>query len=337
MKAVGYVENGPIDRADALLDVELPDPVPGPLDLLVEVSAVGVNPVDTKIRTNRKPADGAIEVLGWDAVGTVVSCGPQVAGFATGDRVFYAGAINRAGCDSELHVVDHRIVGHAPESLDDAQAVALPLTSITAWELLFARLGVPRDGGAGQKLLVVGAAGGVGSILVQLASQLTELTVIGTASRPQTQSWVAERGAHHVINHHEPWLPQLRAAGISSVDLQACLTHTGEHWQEVLAVAAPQGRVALIDDPTEQLDIKAMKTRSLSLHWESMFTRSLFQTPDMAEQGQLLEEVSRLVDAGVLRTTLASRLSPISAATLTGAHQTLESGTSIGKIVVTGW
>lgn len=336
MKAVGYRENGPLDRPDALIDVELPDPVPGPADLLVSVNAVAVNPVDTKIRANRPPV-GGFGVLGWDAVGTVEAVGPEAVGFAVGDRVFYAGAIDRPGCDSERHVVDHRIVGHAPRTLDDAQAAALPLTTITAWELLFDRLGVARGGGRGQTLLILGAAGGVGSILTQLARQLTGLTIIGTASRPQTQQWVRDLGAHHVIDHHQPWAPQLEAAGLGPVDLQACLTHTQQHWGSILEVAAPQGRVALIDDPDGSLDTNAMKSKSLSLHWEFMYTRSLHQTPDMAEQGRLLDEVAQFVDSGVLRTTLATSLAPICATTLLEAHRTLESGTARGKIAVVGW
>lgn len=337
MRAVGYRENGPIDRPDALLDVDLDPPVPGPTDLLVDVSAIAVNPVDTKVRVRKAPRPGTVEVLGWDVVGSVVGCGPEVNGFAVGDRVFYAGAINRPGCNAEQHVVDHRIVGRAPASLDDVRAAALPLTSITAWELLFDRLGVPRGGGAGEVLIVVGAGGGVGSILVQLARQLTEVTVVGTASRPESSAWVAELGAHHVINHHQPWAPQLQSCGLAAVTRAACLTHTAEHWPSVLEVMAPQGRIALIDDPTEPLDTNAMKPKSLSLHWESMFTRSLFQTPDMGEQGRLLGEVAELVDARVLRTTLAEVMSPISAANLIAAHRKQESGSAIGKTVLTGW
>jgi zinc-binding alcohol dehydrogenase family protein len=337
MRAVGYSHSGAIDGQGALLDVELPDPSPGPTDLLVSVRAVAVNPVDTKIRLRRAPEPGTVGVLGWDAAGTVRAMGEQVEGFEVGDRVFYAGAIDRPGCDSELHVVDHRIVGHAPRSLDDAAAAALPLTSITAWELLFDRLGVPREGGAGQSLLVLGAAGGVGSILVQLARQLTELTVVGTAGRPETREWVLGLGAHHVIDHRQPWLPQLEALGVGRVPLQACLTNTEQHWASVLDVAAPQGRIGLIDDPSAPLDTNAMKSRSLSLHWEFMYTRSLHQTPDMGEQGRLLDAVAELVDSGVLRTTLATKMSPINAATLTQAHRTLESGTAIGKIVAAGW
>ncbi len=337
MKAVGYREIGPIDRPDALLDVDLPDPQPGPGDLLVEVAAVSVNPIDTKIRVRKAPPAGEVGVLGWDAVGRVVACGDEVAGFAVGDRVFYAGAIDRPGCDSQLHVVDHRLAGHAPSSLQDSAAAAVPLTSITAWELLFDRLGATLGGGQGQVLLVIGAAGGVGSMLVQLARRLTGLTVVGTASRPESAAWVAESGAHFVLDHHRPWRGQLQGFGLPSVNFAACLTHTAEHWSSVLDVVAPQGRVGVIDDPSSPLDVHAMKPKSLSLRWESMFTRSLHRTPDMAEQGAILERVATLIDDGVLRSTVAQQLSPICADTLSEAHRTLESGTAIGKIVVSGW
>lgn len=337
MLAVGYREPGPVDRPDSLLDVELDDPAPGPKDLLVEVAAIAVNPVDTKIRASRAPQPGGVEVLGWDAVGTVVGMGDEVTGFSAGDRVYYAGAINRPGCDSQLHVVDHRIAAAAPTSLTDAEAAALPLTSITAWELLFDRLGVPRGGGLGQSLLIIGAAGGVGSVLTQLARTQTQLTVIGTASRPETAQWVRDLGAHHVLNHHEPWLPQLTEAGVGQVTYQACLTHTEDHWPSVVEVAAPQGAIGIIDDPSVPLDTNALKGKSLSLRWELMFTRSLFETPDIADQGALLAEVAGLVDSGVLRTTLQDAVSPINAANLIAAHQLLESGRAVGKLVLTGW
>ena len=338
MKAVGYREAGPLGRPDALVDLELPDPEPGPRDLLVRVAAVSVNPIDTKVRRTRQPAPGAAQVLGWDAVGLVEAIGAEVRGFAAGDRVYYAGALNRPGTNSELHVVDHRIVGHAPTSLDDAASAAVPLTTITAWEILFDRLGVQRlsadESGA---LLIVGGAGGVGSMLIQLARQLTGLRVIATASRPETQLWCLDLGAHAVIDHHAPWSSQLAAAGHSTVDLVAGLTHTGEHWPSIVEAIAPQGRIALIDDPDPLPDIRALKPKSVSVHWESMFTRSLFDTPDVAEQGAILAEVAALLDAGTLRSTVTDVRGPIEAATLRGAHALLEGGRARGKVVVAGW
>ncbi|WP_252274289.1 zinc-binding alcohol dehydrogenase family protein [Pseudomonas subflava] len=337
MKAIAYYQSLPIDHAESLLDVELPAPQPGPRDLLVQVRAISVNPVDTKIRQRVAPEAGQAKVLGWDVAGEVVAVGDEVRQFRPGDKVFYAGAIDRAGANSELHVVDERIVGRMPGSLDFARAAALPLTAITAWELLFERLGVREgQGDSGQSLLVIGAAGGVGSILVQLARQLTGLTVIGTASRAETQDWVRELGAHHVIDHGQPLLPQLEALGIAQVSMVASLTHTDQHLDQLVEALAPQGKLALIDDPA-QLDVAKLKRKSLSLHWEFMYTRSLFQTDDMIEQHRLLNRVSQLIDDGVLKTTLGEHFGRIDAANLKRAHALLESGKARGKIVLEGF
>jgi zinc-binding alcohol dehydrogenase family protein len=338
MKAVAYYHSLPADHADALQDAELPAPTPGPRDLLVEVKAISVNPVDTKIRRNVAPTDGDAKVLGWDASGIVKAVGSEVSLFQPGDRVYYAGAINRAGANSELHVVDERIVGHMPNSLPFAEAAALPLTAITAWELLFERLQITQGNtDLGQSLLIVGAAGGVGSVLVQLARQLTGLTVIGTASRPETQAWVRELGAHHVIDHRQPLSEELKRIGINQVTHVASLTQTDQHFAQLVEALAPQGRLALIDDPEQPLDIMQLKRKSLSLHWELMFTRSLFETADMIEQHHLLNRVAELVDAGTLRTTLGEHFGSINAANLRRAHALLESGTAKGKIVLEGF
>lgn len=338
MKAVAYYHSLPADHADALQDVDLPTPTPGPRDLLVEVKAISVNPVDTKIRRNVAPTDGDAKVLGWDASGIVKAVGSEVSLFQPGDRVYYAGAINRAGANSELHVVDERIVGHMPNSLPFAEAAALPLTAITAWELLFERLQITQGNtDLGQSLLIVGAAGGVGSILVQLARQLTGLTVIGTASRPETQAWVRELGAHHVIDHRQPLSEELKRIGINQVTHVASLTQTDQHFAQLVEALAPQGRLALIDDPEQPLDIMQLKRKSLSLHWELMFTRSLFETADIIEQHRLLDRVAELVDAGTLRTTLGEHFGSINATNLRRAHALLESGTAKGKIVLEGF
>lgn len=338
MKAVAYYHSLPADHADALQDAELSAPTPGPRDLLVEVKAISVNPVDTKIRRNVAPTDGDAKVLGWDASGIVKAVGSEVSLFQPGDRVYYAGAINRAGANSELHVVDERIVGHMPNSLPFAEAAALPLTAITAWELLFERLQITQGNtDLGQSLLIVGAAGGVGSVLVQLARQLTGLTVIGTASRPETQAWVRELGAHHVIDHRQPLSEELKRIGINQVTHVASLTQTDQHFAQLVEALAPQGRLALIDDPEQPLDIMQLKRKSLSLHWELMFTRSLFETADMIEQHHLLNRVAELVDAGTLRTTLGEHFGSINAANLRRAHALLESGTAKGKIVLEGF
>lgn len=338
MKAIAYHQSLPAEHAEALQDIELPEPTPGPRDLLVEVRAISVNPVDTKIRRNVAPEPGAAKVLGWDVAGIVRAVGSEVTLFQPGDRVFYAGAIDRPGANSELHLVDERIVGHMPGKLSFAEAAALPLTAITAWELLFERLQVA-EGSAdqGQSLLVVGAAGGVGSMLVQLARRLTGLTVIGTASRPETQAWVRELGAHHVIDHSKPLSEELERLGIGQVSHVASLTQTDRHYEQLIEALRPQGRLALIDDPEQPLDVMKLKRKSLSLHWELMFTRSLFQTDDMIEQHRLLERVSRLIDDSVLRTTLGEHFGRIEAANLRRAHALLESGKAKGKIVLEGF
>ncbi|MFZ5958149.1 zinc-binding alcohol dehydrogenase family protein [Pseudomonas knackmussii] len=337
MKAIGYSHSRPIDAADALLDIQLPEPVPGPRDLLVEVRAISVNPVDTKVRQRAEPPAGEYKVLGWDAAGVVRAVGSEVSLFRPGDKVFYAGDLTRAGSNAELQVVDERIVGAMPQSLNFAQAAALPLTSITAWELLFERLQIAEGAAsAGQSLLIVGAAGGVGSILTQLARQLTGATVIGTASRADTQEWVRNLGAHHVIDHSKPLSEELKRIGIDEVTHVASLTHTDAHLEQIVASLRPQGRLALIDDPAS-LNVGLLKQKSLSLHWEFMYTRSMFQTDDMIEQHKLLNRVSNLIDEGVLRTTLGEHFGRIDAANLRRAHALLESGTAKGKIVLEGF
>jgi zinc-binding alcohol dehydrogenase family protein len=333
MRAIGFHATHPIEHAESLLDLDLPDPTPGPRDLLVRVAAVSVNPVDTKVRASRTPQAGTPEVLGWDAVGTVQAVGAQVQHYQVGDRVFYAGAIHRPGTNAELHVVDERIVGRAPLSQSDAQAAAMPLTAITAWELLFDRLGVAQGGGQGQSLLIVGGAGGVGSMLIQLARQLTQLQVVATASRPETRQWCLDLGAHAVIDHRQPFAPQLPGG---TVDLVAALTQTDQHLPQIVDALRPQGRLALIDDP-KALDVSLLKRKSLSLHWELMFTRSLFETPDMAQQRLLLNEVAALADAGRIRSTVQQVLAPINAAHLRQAHALIESGKALGKVVLQGW
>lgn len=337
MKAVAYRQSLPITDTQSLIDLELPEPELRANDLLVEVKAVSVNPVDTKVRRNVAPPEGQAKVLGWDAAGIVRAVGSAVSRFRVGDRVWYAGAIDRAGSNSALQAVDERIVGPMPATLGFAEAAALPLTSITAWELLFDRLGVPRDGGEGQSLLIVGGAGGVGSVLTQIARRLTRLTVIATASRPETQAWCADMGAHHVIDHRQPLGEELRRIGHPQVNLVASLTATEQHYTALVEALVPQGKLALIDDPAAPLDITALKRKSLSLHWELMFTRSLFQTPDIAEQHQLLGEVARLVDAGVLRSTVTERFGALNAENLRRAHAWVESGRAIGKGVLEGF
>jgi NADPH2:quinone reductase len=337
MRAVGYKNPLPITAGESLIDIDLPKPGPEGRDLLVEVKAVSVNPVDTKVRRAVAPEDGAWKVLGWDASGVVVAAGKDATRFKPGDEVFYAGALTRSGTNAEFHLVDERIVGRKPTSLDHAAAAAIPLTAITAWEALFDRLDVKRPiSGAANAILIVGGAGGVGSIAVQLARRLTDLTVIATASRPETRQWVLDLGAHHVVDHGRPLAAEVATLGIGAPGFVFSTTNTGDHFSEIAALIAPQGRFALIDDPAT-LDINPLKRKSVSAHWEFMFTRSMFETVDIATQGDLLDEVGRLLDAGTIRSTLAERLGAINAENLKRAHALIESGRAKGKVVLEGF
>jgi len=337
MKAVAYRKSLPANDALSLLDVELPTPEASGRDLLVRVEALSVNPVDTKIRQRVDP-DGADKVLGWDAAGTVVAIGPEVTRFKVGDAVYYAGELERPGANSEFHLVDERLAGRKPATLSMPEAAALPLTTITAWELMFDRMGMAHGTqGRPASLLVVGAAGGVGSIAVQLARRLTGLTVIGTASRDDTRAWVKAMGAHHVVNHTGSLLDEVRAVSPDGVDYVLSLTHTEQHFASLVELLKPQGKLGLIDDPAEVIDIRLLKRKSLSLHWEFMYTRSMFRTHDMPEQGRILDEVANLVDAGAVRTTMRENLGVVNAANMRKAHALLESGKAIGKVVLEGF
>ena len=336
MKAVGYFKSLPINDSASLTDLELPTPTLRPNDLLVRISAISVNPVDTKVRVSRAPKNNQPEILGWDAVGIVEAMGPVVSNFAVGDRVYYAGEINRPGANSELHAVDERLVAKAPISIDDGHAAALPLTSITAYELLFDRLGIVKGNGAGKTILIIGGAGGVGSILIQLVRQLTHLQIIATASRQETRQWCLELGAHAVIDHTRPIAEELSAIGIGEVDYVAALTQTQQHFDQIVESIKPQGKLAVIDD-MDGLNLMKLKAKSISLHWELMFTRSIFQTPDMAEQGVLLAEIAKLVDTGRLRSTASSNFGHINAENLRRAHTLVESGKAHGKVVLAGF
>ncbi len=333
MKAIVYSQNGlPITDPQSLYEAELPKPQPGARDLMVKIRAISVNPVDTKVR-NGAPTDTP-RILGWDAVGEVEAVGENVTLFKPGDEVFYAGSIVRPGAYAEYGLVDERIAGHKPRSLSNADAAALPLTSLTAWELMFDRLQVGENEDAA--LLIVGAGGGVGSIMTQLARQLTSLTVIGSASRPETAEWVKSLGAHHVIDHSRPLAEELNKIGINQVRYVASLTHTDKHFPQIVEALAPQGRMGVIDDP-EILDVMPLKRKAISLHWELMFTRAIFQTADMQRQHQILENISRLIDDGTLRSTLGEHYGQISAQNLRKAHALIESGKARGKIVLEGF
>lgn len=337
MKAVGYKTPGALDREDALVDITLDKPSPSGRDLLVAVEAISVNPVDTKVRRSAPAPEGGWKVLGWDAVGKVVAVGDKVERFQPGDEVFYAGSITRPGANSEFHLVDERIVGHKPKTLSNTEAAALPLTAITAWEMLFDRLDIKKPvPGAANAILVIGGAGGVGSITIQLARALSNVTVIATASRPETRAWVKELGAQHVLDHSKPLADQVAALGIGAPGFVFSTTETHRHLKEVAALIAPQGRFGLIDDP-ESLDATVFKRKAASIHWELMFTRPIYETPDLGEQGVLLDAVANLVDDGRIKTTLTEVLKPINAANLKKAHAIIESGKAKGKIVLEGF
>lgn len=337
MKAVGYFETGSIKRADALVDLNMDRPAPTGRDLLVKVRAVSVNPVDYKIRQSRPPETDQPAVLGWDAVGEVVEVGNDTSLFKPGDQVWYAGAINRPGTNAEFHLVDERIVGKAPKSVSDAQAAALPLTTLTAYEMLFDRLRVATPvPGAANAVVIIGGSGGVGSIAIQLLRALTDLTVIATASREETKDWVKTLGAHHVIDHSKPLTPQIESLGLGAPGFVFSTTHTHQYVEQAAEFIAPQGRFGLIDDP-ESLNIMPFKVKAVSTHWELMFTRPLFETPDMARQGEILNEAAQLLDAGKISSTATETLGVINADNLKKAHTILESGAARGKLVLEGF
>jgi NADPH2:quinone reductase len=336
MRAVGYFAPGPIAAPDSLRDFELPRPSAVGRDLLVEVRAVSVNPVDYKVRSSAPAPAGAAKVIGWDAAGVVVEAGPQASLFRPGEEVFYAGSIARSGTNAQFHLVDERIVGRKPRSLGFAEAAALPLTSITAWEALFDRIDIRKPvPGAAPAVLIIGGAGGVGSIAIQLVRALTDLTVIATASRPEIMAWVKDLGAHHVIDHRKPIAAEVAALGIGAPAFVFATTHTPDHLKDIVELIAPQGRLALING--EPLELSPLMRKSVSIHWESMFTRSLMETADMVEQHILLDKVAALVDAGKIRSTIAEHFGVINAANLKRAHALLESGKSRGKIVLEGF
>jgi NADPH:quinone reductase len=338
MKAVALYRYLPIDDPESLIDVELPKPVPTGHDILVKVEAVSVNPVDYKVRSPKATVESAPRVLGWDAAGVVEAVGPDATLFKPGDPVFYAGDITRAGSNSEYQLVDERIVGRKPASLDFAHAAALPLTAITAWEALFARLNVsPQGADAGKSVLIIGGAGGVGSIGIQLAKQVAKLTVIATASRPESSKWAQSLGADHVVNHYGDMPAQLKAIGFENVDYVLIFNDTDANFPAAAQVIKPQGGIATIVENDKPIPVELLKAKSAALHWEFMFTRSMFKTPDMIEQHKLLTEVGRLVDAGTLRTTLGEVLGPINAANVRRAHKLLEEGRAIGKLVLSGF
>jgi len=339
MKAVSFRQQLPIENPESLIDVVIDKPEPGPHDLLVQVRAISVNPVDTKIRKGRGPGQpsGELKILGWDASGIVEEVGSAVTLFKPGDEVYYAGSVDRPGSYAEFQAVDERIVGKKPASISFADTAALPLTTITAWELLFDRMAVSTSASTHGTLLIIGGAGGVGSIAIQLAKQLTGLKVIASASRPETIEWCQIMGADHVIDHRQPMAAQVKKIVPEGANYVLALTKTEDHFDEIIEAMAPEGAIGLIENLARPIDINKLKHKSLSFHWEFMFGRSRPQSPKMSEQGRLLNKVAELVDTGKIRSTAVAHLGPITATNLKQAHALVESGKAIGKVVLSGF
>lgn len=338
MKAVALTRYLPIADPQSLLDVELPQPAATGRDLLVRIEAVSVNPVDTKVRAPKAQIETQPKVLGYDAAGVVHAAGEQVTLFKPADAVYYAGDVTRSGSNAQFQLVDERIVAAMPRNLDFASAAAVPLTALTTWELLFQRMRLdPQGGERGRSLLILAGAGGVGSMAIQFA-KLAGLTVIATASRADTQAWCRELGADHSVDHRQPLAPQLVALGHGSLDYIVNFVDTDGYWAQMAELIKPQGRIGLIVEPKRDVYVgNPLKDKSVSIHWESMFTRARNRTQDMIEQHRILAHVAALIDAGTVRSTRRETLSPINAANLREAHRRIESGKTIGKIVLAGW
>ncbi len=341
MKAIGFYQFLPVDNPESLVEVDMPDPEPGARDLLVRVKAVSVNPVDVKVRSRQKTVEAEPKIIGWDAAGVVESIGNDVSLFKVGDEVYYAGDITRPGCNSQYHLVDERIVGRKPASLSFEQAAAMPLTTITAWEALFDRMSVEKNAPAEQNrksVLVIGGAGGVGSIAIQLAKKLAGCTVIATASREDSAGWCRKLGADEIINHHKPFVDEFKRIGADEVDYILCFNSTEKHIQNMADVIKPQGKLCTIVETkdSQPVDISLFQAKSVGFMWELMFTRPMFKTPDMQAQHELLNEAGQLLDEGILKNTMTENYGPLTAENLRKAHGKIESGSMIGKLVLSG-
>jgi NADPH2:quinone reductase len=337
MRAVALTRYLPIDDPQSLVDVELPAPIPRAHDLLVRVEAVSINPVDAKVRAPKAQVESEPRVLGYDAAGVVEAVGDAVTLFKPGDAVYYAGDVTRPGTNAQLHLVDERIAGPKPRTLDFAHAAAVPLTALTAWELLFDRFGFDADGAnRGRSLLVVAGAGGLGSIAIQLAKR-AQLKVIATASRTETIAWCRQMGADHVIDHRQPLRPQLEGIGLPHVDAIGSFSGPEPYWEQYADVVAPQGKIGILTTLQGPLDMNLLKNKSASVHWEFMFARAMYATPDIVRQHEILARVAALFDRGELKSTLTQTLNPINAANLRQAHRLIESGATIGKMALAGW
>lgn len=336
MKAVAFTHSKPVTEMDALENIDLPVPVPRHHDLLVEIKAISVNPVDTKIRKSQEPL-GEPRVLGYDAAGIVRGIGPEVQNFVVGDEVFYAGVPDRQGTNAEFHLVDDRLVGHKPKTLNFAEAAALPLTALTAWEMLFERFRIPRDQPQGGTLMIVGGAGGVGSMAIQLATKLTDMTVVASASRPKSIDWCRVLGAHYTVSHEHDMADQILKIGLAPPSHIFCATHVKKHFHKLVDLLAPEGSFGIIESNAGELNVSRLIQKSATLHTEYVFTHGLMHTPNMGIQHRTLEAIAHLVDNGTLKTTMTENYGKINAANLLKAHAALEAGTTIGKIVLEGF
>lgn len=340
MKAVGLTRYLPMELPESLQDFDIPLPAIGERDVLVAVRAVAVNPLDNRVRKPKDRVESAPRILGWDVAGVVVDVGAAVTRFRQGDKVYYAGDLGRPGGYSEYHAVDERIAAHMPASLDFDAAAGLPLSALTAWEALFDRLALaPQQDREGERksILIIGAAGGVGSMAVQLAARHAGLQVIATASRPQSEAWVRQLGASHVINHFGDIPAQIRALDAGPIDYALILSDTAKYFEAAAEVVAPQGRICIAVEASAPVDLNLIWDKSITLVWEMVFTRTDFQTADMEQQGRILSQVAELIDAGVLRTTVAEVIHPIDSANLHRALATLQQGHVSGKIVLSGF
>ncbi|PCJ31359.1 MAG: NADPH:quinone reductase [Gammaproteobacteria bacterium] len=331
MKAFGFNDS---DSPAQLIEQDTP--TAHGHDLLIEIDAIAVNPVDTKIKAGIKAPLASAKIVGWDAVGIITQIGDEVELFKVGDKVFYAGDVTRPGCYASHQLVDERIVGHAPKNLSTEHAAAMPLTSITAWEALFSRLKINSETDANKRILIIGGAGGVGSIAIQLAKKVANLTVITTASRSESEQWCLELGADHVINHHSDMALQYRSLGIADPDYILCLNNTDQHYPAMAELIAPQGMICTIVGSQNKLDLDLLKNKSAGLVWEFMFTRPLFKTDDLIAQHHILNTLAQLLDDKVIISTLKSVIGPISSENISRAHQQLQSGTTLGKLVLSG-
>jgi len=335
MKAIGFKTSLSIEKEDSFIEFETSKPVPGAHDLLVKIDAVSVNPVDFKIRQN-SAKDTLLEtpkIIGWDAVGIVEAIGDKVSLFKVGDEIYYAGDLNKQGSNAEYQIIDERIVGHKPKSISIEQAAAIPLTGLTAWEILFDRIRIDPEKDKGKTILIIGGAGGVGSIAIQLAKKIVGLTVIATASRPESIEWCKEQGADFVVNHRN-LIEEVRNAGFQNVDFILDFVDVNQYWDAFVELIKPQGHIGSISDPVDNVNLRQLKGKSASFHWELMFTRSMFQTEDMIEQHHILNKLANLLDNGTIHSTLKTTLNGLTVANFKEAHQLLESGKTIGKIAI---